>query len=162
MWKCFLIVYLFVSWVYNRTHIHLKITLHYPGRSLFDSYWLRQPNPSYAVRSRICFGIKLFNHDFWDQLWVNNRCFLLHILFVSAQGLNFSGADLSRLDLRYINFKMANLSRCNLTYANLCCSNLERADLSGANLDVRSILYFFISSFFHLVRKTMTNKWFTI
>uniref|UniRef100_A0A671T9H1 BTB/POZ domain-containing protein KCTD9 n=1 Tax=Sinocyclocheilus anshuiensis TaxID=1608454 RepID=A0A671T9H1_9TELE len=52
-----------------------------------------------------------------------------------CQGLNFSGADLSRLDLRYINFKMANLSRCNLTYANLCCSNLERADLSGANLD---------------------------
>ncbi|XP_061672882.1 BTB/POZ domain-containing protein KCTD9a isoform X1 [Syngnathoides biaculeatus] len=50
-------------------------------------------------------------------------------------GLNFSGADLSRLDLRYINFKMANLSRCNLTQANLCCSNLERADLSGANLD---------------------------
>uniref|UniRef100_A0A7N9AMK2 BTB/POZ domain-containing protein KCTD9 n=1 Tax=Mastacembelus armatus TaxID=205130 RepID=A0A7N9AMK2_9TELE len=50
-------------------------------------------------------------------------------------GLNFSGADLSRLDLRYINFKMANLSRCNLTHANLCCSNLERADLSGANLD---------------------------
>lgn len=52
------------------------------------------------------------------------------------QGLNFSGADLSRLDLRYINFKLANLSRCNLTHANLCCSNLERADLSGANLDV--------------------------
>uniref|UniRef100_A0A8C4Z9N5 BTB/POZ domain-containing protein KCTD9 n=1 Tax=Gadus morhua TaxID=8049 RepID=A0A8C4Z9N5_GADMO len=52
-----------------------------------------------------------------------------------CQGLNFSGADLSRLDLRYINFKMANLSRCNLTQANLCCSNLERADLSGANLD---------------------------
>uniref|UniRef100_A0A672QYQ5 BTB/POZ domain-containing protein KCTD9 n=1 Tax=Sinocyclocheilus grahami TaxID=75366 RepID=A0A672QYQ5_SINGR len=52
-----------------------------------------------------------------------------------SQGLNFSGADLSRLDLRYINFKMANLSRCNLTYANLCCSNLERnCDLSGCDL----------------------------
>lgn len=56
--------------------------------------------------------------------------------FSVFQGLNFSGADLSRLDLRYINFKMANLSRCNLMHANLCCSNLERADLSGANLDV--------------------------
>uniref|UniRef100_A0A8C8J6R6 BTB/POZ domain-containing protein KCTD9 n=1 Tax=Oncorhynchus tshawytscha TaxID=74940 RepID=A0A8C8J6R6_ONCTS len=56
-----------------------------------------------------------------------------------CQGLNFSGADLSRLDLRYINFKMANLSRCNLTHANLCCSNLERADLSGANLDVNPL-----------------------
>uniref|UniRef100_A0A8C7Z3P9 BTB/POZ domain-containing protein KCTD9 n=1 Tax=Oryzias sinensis TaxID=183150 RepID=A0A8C7Z3P9_9TELE len=52
-----------------------------------------------------------------------------------CQGLNFSGGDLSRLDLRYINFKMANLSRCNLSHANLCCSNLERADLSGAILD---------------------------
>lgn len=52
-----------------------------------------------------------------------------------CQGLNFSGADLSRLDLRYINFKMANLSRCNLTHANLCGTNLERADLSNANLD---------------------------
>ncbi|XP_026884643.2 BTB/POZ domain-containing protein KCTD9b isoform X3 [Electrophorus electricus] len=51
------------------------------------------------------------------------------------RGLSFSGADLSRLDLRYINFKMANLSRCNLTHANLCGTNLERADLSSANLD---------------------------
>ncbi|KAI9521686.1 BTB/POZ domain-containing protein kctd9 [Dissostichus eleginoides] len=56
-------------------------------------------------------------------------------LEAAIKGLNFSGADLSRLDLRYINFKMANLSRCNLTHANLCCANLERADLSGANLD---------------------------
>ncbi|KAK1342409.1 hypothetical protein QTO34_015174 [Cnephaeus nilssonii] len=56
-----------------------------------------------------------------------------------CQGLNFSGADLSRLDLRYINFKMANLSRCNLAHANLCCANLERADLSGSVLDVRII-----------------------
>ncbi|XP_069473696.1 BTB/POZ domain-containing protein KCTD9 isoform X2 [Ambystoma mexicanum] len=52
-----------------------------------------------------------------------------------CQGLNFSGTDLSRLDLRYINFKMANLSRCNLAHANLCSSNLERADLSGSVLD---------------------------
>uniref|UniRef100_A0A8C9U3L3 BTB/POZ domain-containing protein KCTD9 n=1 Tax=Scleropages formosus TaxID=113540 RepID=A0A8C9U3L3_SCLFO len=52
-----------------------------------------------------------------------------------CQGLNFSGADLSRLDLRYINFKMANLSQCNLAHANLCFANLERADLSAANLD---------------------------
>lgn len=52
-----------------------------------------------------------------------------------CQGLNFSGTDLSRLDLRYINFKMANLSRCNLSHANLCSANLERTDLSGAVLD---------------------------
>lgn len=52
-----------------------------------------------------------------------------------CQGLNFSGADLSRLDLRYINFKMANLSAANLTHANLSGANLERADLSSACLD---------------------------
>uniref|UniRef100_A0A673HBV8 BTB/POZ domain-containing protein KCTD9 n=1 Tax=Sinocyclocheilus rhinocerous TaxID=307959 RepID=A0A673HBV8_9TELE len=53
----------------------------------------------------------------------------------NSDGCFVLGADLSRLDLRYINFKMANLSRCNLTHANLCGTNLERADLSSANLD---------------------------
>ncbi|XP_053574088.1 BTB/POZ domain-containing protein KCTD9 [Bombina bombina] len=57
-----------------------------------------------------------------------------------CQGLNFSGADLSRLDLRYINFKMANLSRCNLTHANLCGASLERADLSGSALDGANLM----------------------
>ncbi|XP_039882720.1 BTB/POZ domain-containing protein KCTD9-like isoform X1 [Simochromis diagramma] len=52
-----------------------------------------------------------------------------------CQGLNFTGADLSRLDLRYINFKMANLRGANLTHANLSGANLERADLSAACLD---------------------------
>ncbi|XP_040915594.1 BTB/POZ domain-containing protein KCTD9b isoform X2 [Toxotes jaculatrix] len=52
-----------------------------------------------------------------------------------CQGLNFNGADLSRLDLRYINFKMANLRGANLTHANLSGANLERADLSMACLD---------------------------
>ncbi|KAK1884171.1 BTB/POZ domain containing protein KCTD9 [Dissostichus eleginoides] len=53
----------------------------------------------------------------------------------SLMGLNFNGADLSRLDLRYINFKMANLSGANLSHANLSGANLERADLSLACLD---------------------------
>ncbi|XP_029025092.1 BTB/POZ domain-containing protein KCTD9b [Betta splendens] len=52
-----------------------------------------------------------------------------------CQGLNFHGADLSRLDLRYINFKMANLRGANLTHSNLSGANLERADLSMACLD---------------------------
>ncbi|XP_051627576.1 uncharacterized protein LOC127462734 [Manacus candei] len=45
------------------------------------------------------------------------------------QGLTFSGADLSHLDLCCINFKVANLSHCNLARASLCCASLERADL---------------------------------
>ena len=51
------------------------------------------------------------------------------------QGINFTGADLSSLDLRYINFKLANLSGCNLSNANLYCCSFERADLTGANLN---------------------------
>ncbi|XP_072025798.1 BTB/POZ domain-containing protein KCTD9-like [Amphiura filiformis] len=52
-----------------------------------------------------------------------------------CQGMNFAGADLSKLDLRFINFKMANLSGANLTLANLSYCSLERANLSGANMD---------------------------
>ncbi|CAH0401624.1 unnamed protein product [Chilo suppressalis] len=56
------------------------------------------------------------------------------------QGVNLAGADLNRLDLRFINFKYACLSRCNLSGANLshCC--LERADLSHANLEGAQLL----------------------
>ncbi|CAK1594511.1 unnamed protein product [Parnassius mnemosyne] len=56
------------------------------------------------------------------------------------QGVNLAGADLNRLDLRYINFKYACLSKCNLSGANLshCC--LERADLSHANLEGSQLL----------------------
>lgn len=56
------------------------------------------------------------------------------------QGVNFAGADLSKLDLRHINFKFACLSRCKLSMANLnyCC--LERADLSYANLEGAQML----------------------
>ncbi|XP_028273588.1 BTB/POZ domain-containing protein KCTD9b [Parambassis ranga] len=56
-----------------------------------------------------------------------------------CQGLNFTGADLSRLDLRYINFKMANLRGTNLAHANLSGANLERADLSMACLDAANL-----------------------
>ncbi|XP_076249793.1 BTB/POZ domain-containing protein KCTD9 isoform X2 [Calliopsis andreniformis] len=50
------------------------------------------------------------------------------------QGVNFIGADLSKLDLRNINFKYAVMRGCSLEGANLsgCC--FERADLSYANL----------------------------
>ncbi len=64
-------------------------------------------------------------------------------MFVVCQGLNFNGADLSRLDLRYINFKMANLRGANLTHANLSGANLERADLSMASLDVSCVWFSF-------------------
>ncbi|XP_004922072.1 BTB/POZ domain-containing protein KCTD9 isoform X2 [Bombyx mandarina] len=56
------------------------------------------------------------------------------------QGVNLAGADLNRLDLRFINFKYAFLSRCNLSGANLSYCCLERADLSHANLEGAQLL----------------------
>ena len=58
-----------------------------------------------------------------------------------SQGIDFTGADLSRLDLRYVNFKLSCLKGCNLSQANLYCCSLERADLSGAMLDVSGLQF---------------------
>ncbi|XP_075586155.1 uncharacterized protein LOC124489965 [Dermatophagoides farinae] len=56
------------------------------------------------------------------------------------QGVNLSGADLSRLDLSNINFKYAILRGANLQGATLsnCC--LERADMSKCNLEGASLI----------------------
>lgn len=56
------------------------------------------------------------------------------------QGVNLAGADLSKLDLRFINFKYANLQGCKLSGSNLSYCCLERADLSYANLDGAQLL----------------------
>ncbi|KAJ8025567.1 BTB/POZ domain-containing protein KCTD9 [Holothuria leucospilota] len=52
-----------------------------------------------------------------------------------CQGMNFKGADLAKLDLRFINFKMADLSHANLSGANMAFCSLERTNLSFAKLD---------------------------
>lgn len=56
------------------------------------------------------------------------------------QGVNLAGADLNRLDLRYINFKYACLARCNLSGVNLSFCCLERADMSHANMEGAQLL----------------------
>lgn len=111
--------------VVNRTRSLPRTTPPFPVKSWCAFFWPRPQSQSSAVR----YSKTVPSSSFL-------RACMQEFLFSGFQGLNFSGADLSRLDLRYINFKMANLSRCNLMHANLCCSNLERADLSGANLDV--------------------------
>ncbi|CAG9829720.1 unnamed protein product [Diabrotica balteata] len=63
-----------------------------------------------------------------------------HSAELRFQGVNLSGSDLSRLDLRNINFKYANLQGCNLMGANLSWCCLERADLSHAVLDTAQLL----------------------
>ncbi|GFO35703.1 BTB/POZ domain-containing protein kctd9-like [Plakobranchus ocellatus] len=57
-----------------------------------------------------------------------------------CQGMNFTGANLSKLDLRFINFKYAILRRANLSGANLSFCNFERADLGKAVVDSANLL----------------------
>ncbi|XP_059173264.1 BTB/POZ domain-containing protein KCTD9-like [Physella acuta] len=57
-----------------------------------------------------------------------------------CQGMNFAGANLSKLDLRYINFKYAILKNANLSGANLSFCNFERADLCHATIDSANLL----------------------
>ena len=57
-----------------------------------------------------------------------------------CQGVNFEGADLSKLDLRHVNFKYAILRHADMAMSNLTCCNFERADLAGAKLDSATLL----------------------
>lgn len=81
-----------------------------------------------------------------DHTPITRREFVFKILAVPnntelrCQGLNFTGANLSKLDLRYINFKYAILRHTNLSGANLSHCNFERADLSKSVLDGANLL----------------------
>ncbi|XP_046552669.1 LOW QUALITY PROTEIN: BTB/POZ domain-containing protein KCTD9-like [Haliotis rubra] len=57
-----------------------------------------------------------------------------------CQGMNFSGANLSKLDLRLINFKYAVFKNADLSGANLTNCNFERADLTRAKFDSANLL----------------------
>jgi hypothetical protein len=77
---------------------------------------------------------------------INRRDFILRLMSTPAncelrcQGVNFSGANLSKLDLRYINFKYAVMRGTDLSGTTLQYCNFERADLSGANFDGANLL----------------------
>ena len=81
-----------------------------------------------------------------DRAPITRREFVLRLLATSSncelrcQGINFTGTDLSKLDLRYMNFKYAVLRGANLTGANLSYCTFERADLSQAKLDTANLL----------------------
>jgi uncharacterized protein YjbI with pentapeptide repeats len=57
----------------------------------------------------------------------------LQRLVFYGQGINFSGSDLSDLDLAYAHFEDADSSGANLSGACLWRANFRRADLTGAN-----------------------------
>ncbi|XP_060551282.1 BTB/POZ domain-containing protein KCTD9-like [Ruditapes philippinarum] len=81
-----------------------------------------------------------------DHTPINRREFVMKLLVTSTdkelrcQGMNFAGANLSKLDLRGINFKYAILKNANLSGANLSYCNFERSDLSRAVLDSANLL----------------------
>ncbi len=81
-----------------------------------------------------------------DLTPITRREFVLKLMTTPSncelrcQGLNFSNANLSKLDLRYVNFKYATLRRANLSGANLSYCNFERADMTGAKLDAANLL----------------------
>ncbi|KAK6174537.1 hypothetical protein SNE40_017793 [Patella caerulea] len=81
-----------------------------------------------------------------DETPITRRELVLKLLGTSTntelrcQGMNFTGANLTKLDLRNINFKYAVLHKANLTGANLACCNFERADLSKAVFDSANLL----------------------
>ncbi|XP_050030024.2 BTB/POZ domain-containing protein KCTD9-like [Dermacentor andersoni] len=72
-----------------------------------------------------------------DVIYATARMPVADIRFQAA---DFTGADLSSLDLHRINFKWAKLRNCNLSHTNLshCC--FEDADLSGAKLERAQLL----------------------
>jgi hypothetical protein len=81
-----------------------------------------------------------------DSTPISRRDFIFKLmgtetgLELRCQGLNFTGANLSRLDLRNINFKYAIFKGADLNGANLSFCNFERADLSNAKLDGANLL----------------------
>ncbi|KAL3864301.1 hypothetical protein ACJMK2_005994 [Sinanodonta woodiana] len=81
-----------------------------------------------------------------DDTPIGRRELVLRLMATSTdkelrcQGMNFAGANLSKLDLRYMNFKYAILRNANLSGANLSYCNFERADLSKASLDSANLL----------------------
>lgn len=62
-----------------------------------------------------------------------------HLQFISLQGVDLSGEDLSTCSLDFIVFDGANLSNVNLTKSFLSNSIFARADLSNARLDEADI-----------------------
>ncbi|KAK3095635.1 hypothetical protein FSP39_016987, partial [Pinctada imbricata] len=90
------------------------------------------------------YALKLRRQD--DSTPITRREFVLRLLAtptdkeLRCQGMNFTGANLSKLDLRYINFKYAILKNANLSGANLSYCNFERADLSHAVFDGANLL----------------------
>lgn len=77
---------------------------------------------------------------------ITRREFILSLMTTPSncelrcQGMNFTGANLSKLDLRYINFKHANLKKTDFSGANVSYCNFERADLTSAIFDGAQLL----------------------
>ena len=137
------------AFLIDRSPVYFEPILNYlrHGAVILD----RHVNPAGVLEEARFFGIQSMVENLEarvkedvkpdDHTPITRREFVFRLLNtptnceLRCQGLNFAGADLTKLDLRYVNFKYAILREADLSGANLSYCNFERADLSHARLD---------------------------
>ncbi|XP_052772621.1 BTB/POZ domain-containing protein KCTD9-like [Mya arenaria] len=142
------------SYLIDRSPRYFEPILNYlrHGRLIID----RNINPEGVLEEAKFFGLTSLMEQLEEMIEreqpadedspIVRREFVLKLLATSTdkelrcQGLNFTGANLSKLDLRGVNFKYAILKDANLSGANLSFCNFERADLSHAVIDSANLL----------------------
>ncbi|MEH2134850.1 MAG: pentapeptide repeat-containing protein [Nostoc sp.] len=87
------------------------------------------PIPFVLTPSLVSQGNDLLRQHGIQQLQETRKCFGCNLSKV-----NFSGANLERVDLRSANLQGANLKNTNLRYANLEWADIRQANLQGADL----------------------------